>query len=44
MPSPDYVWQRLHLAITCLCNEGNFTERLEDAAEAVGGVIKLWTS
>lgn len=35
MSSPGYVWQRLHLAITCLCSEGTFTKRLENAAEAV---------
>lgn len=31
MNSSDYVWEKMHLAIYCLCGEGSFNSRLADA-------------
>lgn len=31
MNSSDYVWEKMHLAICCLCGEGSFKSRLADA-------------
>jgi len=37
--SPGYVWEKMHVAIGCLCGEGSFKERLEDAA--VSALVRL---
>lgn len=31
MGSPDYVWEKLFVAIDCMCGDGDFIERLKDA-------------
>ncbi len=39
MSSPGYVWEKLYLAIDCLCGKGAFVERLENAT--VSALIRL---
>jgi hypothetical protein len=31
MSSPSYVWEKMYVAIDCLCREGSFVKRLENA-------------
>ena len=37
--SPDYVYEKMHVAIDCLCGSGSFTKRLEDAT--ISALIRL---
>ena len=39
MSSPEYVWEKIHVAIECLCGEGPFSERLETAT--ISALIRL---
>lgn len=34
MSSRDYVWEQLLVAVTCLCGEGGFKHRLENATQS----------
>ena len=31
MGSPNYVWEKMYVAIGCMCSDGSFTSRLENA-------------
>jgi len=31
MSSPDYVWEKMYVGIGCLCGDGPFISRLENA-------------
>ena len=31
MNTPDYVWEKMEVAISCLCEDGLFKSRLENA-------------
>jgi hypothetical protein len=33
--SENYIWQKMYLAVLCLCGEGSFRERLEGATLAL---------
>ena len=39
MRSPDYVWEKMYVALDCLCGEGSFRKRLEGAT--VSALIRL---
>ena len=39
MNSPDYVWEKMHVAISSLCGEGSFKERLGNAT--VSALMRL---
>jgi hypothetical protein len=39
MSSPSYVWEKLYVAIGCLCGDGSFVSRLENAM--VSSLIRL---
>lgn len=34
MSSRDYVWEQLLVGVTCLCGEGSFKQRLENATQS----------
>lgn len=39
MSSPNYVWEKMYVAVDCLCGDGQFKKRLENAT--VSGLIQL---
>lgn len=39
MKSPGYVWEKMFVAVGCLCGEGSFTKRLEGAT--ISALIRL---
>lgn len=39
MGSPDYVWEKMYVAVACMCGEGTFKQRLADAS--VSALIRL---
>jgi hypothetical protein len=39
MSSPGYVWEKLYEAIDCLCKDGSFVGRLENAT--VSSLVEL---
>jgi len=39
MTSPDYVWDKMYVAIDCLCGPGSFVDRLEDAT--ISSLVRL---
>jgi hypothetical protein len=39
MSSPGYVWEKMYVAVHCLCQEGPFKERLANAT--VSTLIRL---
>lgn len=39
MSSPGYVWEKLYVAIDCLCGDGPFVSRLENAT--ISSLIRL---
>lgn len=39
MTSRSYVWQKMYVAVSCLCKEGSFKERLENAT--LSALIRL---
>jgi len=39
MSSPNYIWEKMYVAIDCLCGDGPFKERLESAT--VSSLIRL---
>lgn len=39
MSSSNYVWEKMHVAISCLCDEGNFKTRLANAT--VSALVRL---
>ncbi len=39
MSSPDYVWEKMLVAIDCLCGEGSFKERLANAT--ISSLVRL---
>lgn len=39
MSSPDYVWEKMYLAINSLCGEGPFIKRVENAT--TGALLNL---
>lgn len=39
MSSPGYVWEKLYVAIDCLCEDGSFVSRLENAT--VSSLVRL---
>ena len=34
MSSPGYVWEKMYVAIDCMCGRGSLAERIENAATA----------
>lgn len=39
MSSPGYVWEKMHVAIDCMCDDGPFKRRLENAT--VSALVRL---
>lgn len=39
MGSPKYVWEKMYVAIGCLCGDGSFVTRLENAT--ISALIRL---
>jgi len=39
MSSPNYVWEKMHTAIDCLCGDGPFISRLENAT--ISALVRL---
>lgn len=39
MSSPDYVWEKMYVATDCLCGDGPFISRLENAT--ISALIRL---
>lgn len=39
MSSPGYVWEKMYVAVSCLCGDGSFKTRLENAT--VSALIRL---
>jgi hypothetical protein len=39
MSSPGYVWEKMYVAVDCLCREGSLKERLENAT--ISALLRL---
>jgi len=37
--STNYIWEKMYVAVNCLCGEGSFKERLENAT--ISALIRL---